>query len=98
MAKGYWIARVKVHDPQAYKRYVEATTAALEKFGARPIVRGGRHETKEGEDRPRNVVWEFPDYETALACYDSPEYAAAREIRLAAADAELVVVEGHEAS
>ena len=31
-------------------------------------------EAKEGPRRSRNVVIEFKDYETALACYNSPEY------------------------
>jgi len=35
-------------------------------------VRGGTFETREGTSRSRNVVLEFKDYETALACYNSP--------------------------
>ncbi|NKB28641.1 MAG: DUF1330 domain-containing protein [Rhodobacteraceae bacterium] len=42
----------------------------------------------------------YPDYlqAAAPACYDSPAYSAARCIRQAAADAELVIVEGAEAA
>ena len=29
MAKGYWIARIDVHDPETYKSYVEAATPAF---------------------------------------------------------------------
>ena len=36
---------------------------------------------KEGSSRSRNVVIEFADYETALACYSSPEYAACIALR-----------------
>ncbi|MBV9251278.1 MAG: DUF1330 domain-containing protein, partial [Acetobacteraceae bacterium] len=78
MPKGYWIAHVDVSDPEAYKRYVEANAAAFHKFGAKFLVRGGQFEAPEGKPRSRNVVLEFADYETALACYRSPEYQAAK--------------------
>jgi uncharacterized protein (DUF1330 family) len=48
----------------------------------------------EGSSRERNVVVEFRDYATALACYRSPEYQSAKAIRNANADADFVIVEG----
>ena len=48
----------------------------------------------EGTARGRNVVIEFDSVETAKACYNSPEYTAARAIRQKHADAEMVIVEG----
>ena len=50
----------------------------------------------EGEDRPRNVVLEFASYEDAVNCYNSPEYQAAREHRVDAGLATIVIVEGIE--
>jgi uncharacterized protein (DUF1330 family) len=70
---------------------------AFAKYGAKFLVRGGTSETVEGSARSRVVVLEFPDYATALACYRSPEYAKANRLREAAADGDLVVVEGYEA-
>ncbi len=96
MAKGYWIAGVDVTDPEGYKEYVAANAAAFQKYGGRFIVRGGRFESPEGTPRSRNVVLEFKDYETALACYRSPEYAKAIALRQANADADLIVIEGYE--
>ena len=32
MPKGYWIARVDVHDPEGYKDYVAAAKLAFDKF------------------------------------------------------------------
>ncbi len=40
----------------------------------------------EGKARSRNVVIEFPDYATALACYNSPEYQANIKVRKPHAD------------
>ena len=81
MAKGYWIARVDVTDPDGYQAYVKANAAAFSKFGARFIIRGGQFEAPEGTPRARNIVLEFADYATALACYQSPEYQAAKALR-----------------
>ena len=66
------------------------------KYGAKFLVRGGQYVAKEGSSRPRNVVLEFKDYETALACYDSPEYARLAAIRGRHAESDLVIVEGHD--
>jgi uncharacterized protein (DUF1330 family) len=96
MAKGYWIVRVDVTDPEAYKAYVAANAAAFRKFGARFLARAGKYETVEGISRARNVVIEFKDYATALACYRSAEYAAAKALRAAAASADIIVIEGYD--
>ena len=94
MAKGYWIARVDVHNMDGYKEYVAQNGAVFAKYGARFLVRGGKHVPKEGSSRSRNVVLEFKDYETALACYNSPEYAAARAFRQKASTTDFILVEG----
>jgi len=96
MPKGYWIARVDVTDPEGYQQYVTANAAAFRQFGARFIVRGGRFEAPEGTPRSRNVVLEFKDYDTALACYNSPEYAAAKALRLGRSQADVLIIEGYD--
>ncbi|AHK43124.1 hypothetical protein OV14_1222 [Ensifer adhaerens OV14] len=94
MAKGYWIARVDVRDPERYKDYVAAAKPAFEKYGANFLARGGEFERLEGGVRARNVVIEFPSLQAAVDCYNSPEYQIAAAIRQQVADAEMVVVEG----
>lgn len=96
MAKGYWIARVRVTDETAYKGYVATTGAALAKYGGRFIVRGGRFTCPEGSAAPRNVVVEFPDYAAALACYQSAEYQAACRFRHGAAEFDFLIIEGYD--
>jgi uncharacterized protein (DUF1330 family) len=96
MAKGYWIAGVDVTDPEGYKEYVAANAAAFRKYEARFLVRGGRFEAPEGKPRSRNIVLEFKDYDTALACYHSPEYAAAKALRDGRAEASLIIIEGYD--
>lgn len=94
MSKGYWVVRVSVANTENYPSYLEAARPAFEKYGARFIVRGGRYVAKEGASRDRNVVVEFTDYDTAIACYHSPEYQAAKAIRVANAQADFLIVEG----
>src|SRR5262249_22852503 len=96
MAKGFWIARVDVHDDEGYKPYVAANAAIFKKFGGRFLVRGGKFECPEGSSRSRNIVIEFPDYATALACYRSPEYQQNIKVRQPHAVADLIVIEGYD--
>ena len=96
MAKGYWIARVEVHNMDGYKDYVAQNGAVFAKYGARFLVRGGRFVNREGSPRTRNVVLEFKDYETALACYNSPEYARLVAMRSPHSDADLIIIEGYD--
>ena len=96
MAKGYWIARVDVADPERYKAYIAANAVPFKKYGARFLVRAGRFENPEGSSRPRNIVIEFPSYEAALDCYKSREYQEALELRLKVSTIDLVIVEGYD--
>src|SRR6185437_8931775 len=97
MAKGYWIAQVEVKDPDHYKNdYVTALPDVLRKFGGRYVTRGGQTEAVEGKSKSRVVLLEVPSYQAALDCYRAPEYAKAKAARLAAAGAELIVVEGYD--
>jgi uncharacterized protein (DUF1330 family) len=94
--KGYWIGHVDITDPEGYKAYMVADMAAFGKFGGRFLVRGGTREVTEGKFRDRTVVLEYPSYEAALACYHSPDYQAAKKIRDATSQADLVIVEGYD--
>ncbi len=97
MAKGYWIAHVKVKNPDRYKDYVAANAVAFKKYNARFIVRGGKSEQRTGEEiGERHVVIEFESYEVARACYDSPEYKVAAAIRDEASDASVIIIEGYD--
>lgn len=96
MTKGYWIAHVDVSDPEGYKEYQVANAVAFRKYGGRFLARGGASELPEGKLRSRHVIIEFKDYDTALACYHSTEYAVAKEKRKGKGDLDLAVVEGYD--
>ena len=94
MAKGYWIAHVTVTRPEQYQDYVAASRAAFTKYGANMLARGGQYAGLEGNHRARNVVIEFESYQTALDCYASEEYQAAKAKRKGAGEADVIIVEG----
>ena len=97
MAKGYWVVRVDVIDPEQFKIYQAFVGPFLAEHDGRFLVRGGRHTVPEGTARQRTVVVEFPTYEAALKAYDSAEYQGGIEMRENAAVIDFVVVEGYEA-
>lgn len=92
--KGYWMAMVDVRDQDIYRKYIETNGAAFAKYGAKFLVRAGRHTEPEGPTGNRHVIIEFDSYETALACYDSPEYQEALKHRLAGSAGKVAIVEG----
>lgn len=96
MPKGYWIGRVEVSSEEGYKPYAMGNQPIFKKFGGRYVIRAGKYECVEGEARSRNVVIEFPDYATALACYRSPEYQQNMKLRQPHSIADIVVVEGYD--
>ena len=96
MPKGYWIARVDVLNADEYRAYVAANAEAFRRHGGRFLVRAGQSETLEGQSRARNIVIEFPDYATALACYRSDEYERAMALRQGHSVADLLIIEGYD--
>ena len=95
MPKGYWIVHIDVSNPDRYKDYVAANAEPLRKYGAKFLVRGGKFENPEGKVRSRNVVLEFKDYATALACYNSPEYQRAIALRTPHSAGDVIIIEGY---
>jgi uncharacterized protein (DUF1330 family) len=96
MSKGYWVANVDISDLEEYKKYVAANAVPFREYGGKFLTRGGKSEMVEGKLRSRVVILEFPSFEAALACYRSPEYAAAKKLREPASVADIVVLEGYD--
>lgn len=96
MPKGYWIVRADVTDMEQFKKYAAANGDALRKYGARFLARAGQFTVVEGTTRARNTIVEFPSYQAALDCWNSPEYQAALAHRLSASELDLVIVEGYD--
>ena len=94
--KGYWVFQMDVSNPDGYKAYQDAAWPVVAKFGGRFVTRGGRSAVVEGNMPGRTVILEFKDYETALACWNSPEYAHAKSLRAPHATGNVVIIEGYD--
>jgi uncharacterized protein (DUF1330 family) len=82
----YWIARAKIIDPVAYKKYTDQVPGILKKYGGKVLSRGAKFETLEGPKHfERYVIIEFDSMEAAKRCFESPEYVAAAAHRRAGA-------------
>lgn len=91
----YIVVDCEVTDPARYEQYKQLAPPAIARYGGRYLVRGGASAVLEGDWQPKRVViLEFPSLAAAKEFYDSPEYRAARAVRVDAARMNLVAVEG----
>jgi uncharacterized protein (DUF1330 family) len=95
----YWIARSRINEPVAYKRYTDQVPAIIAKHGGKVLARGGKYQIMEGPEKfQRFVVIEFPDFETGVACFASQEYddAARHRRENGAGEVETVILDSGE--
>jgi len=46
----FWLARSKINEPVAYKRYTDQVPAIIAKHGGKVLARGGKFEVMEGPE------------------------------------------------
>jgi uncharacterized protein (DUF1330 family) len=100
MAYGYLLVTMNITDPERYKQYMAEAPTAVKAYGGEYLVRGGKHETLEGNWQPHRVaVLRFPSYEKAKAFYDDEQYTRIRRLRQGATEYfDMVLVEGFESA
>ena len=79
----YCMVQITVHNSEEYAKYAALAGPAVQKYGGEFLARGGKCLTKEGPVQLRNVIIKFPDFDSAIAFYESQEYSAALEFALA---------------
>lgn len=78
-----------------FGKYVPGHQGAVEKFGGKFLVAGGKVETIEGSWAPRLVVMHrFPSIHLWKEWYDSPDYAPWKTLRHGSAKADVMLIEG----
>ena len=93
--KVYWIALYKrINNQENLKNYGSKAIEIIKNYGGKPLVRGGKFETLEGETYPRTVIWEFPSHEQAMKCHDSKEYQDGWTIAKDTTERNLQIIEG----
>ena len=95
-APAYLIVEMHITDMEQYKQYMAEAPATIKAYGGEYLVRGGRHESLEGDWQPhRLAMLRFPSYEQAKAFYDSDYGVNIKPLRNGAtAYFNMVLVEG----
>jgi uncharacterized protein (DUF1330 family) len=98
------VHRRDITDPEKLKDYRKGVNDTIAKYDGTVVARADGFEVLEGnwhtgakrdDSEPERVtVLQFPDMQHLRRWYDSPEYARLKEIRIAAADCDVVAVEG----
>lgn len=85
----------KIKDPDKLKEYGEKVADYTARFGGNLIGASPEPTVLEGQlNSIRTLIIEFPDLTSLNGWYESDEYQPLKEIRLAAIEATLSVVEG----
>ena len=92
---GYAIIHDEIQDQALFAEFRQRVGATVEAHGGKYLVRGGAIEVVDGDWSPdRIVVIEFDSVDQARAWLNSSEYAEVRKIRVKAASASVIIVEG----
>jgi uncharacterized protein (DUF1330 family) len=95
MAKGYVILTEAVHDPDGMRAYGESAATSLAEHRPAVLVVDNHVEVLEGEWHGNaTIVLEFESVEAARKWYHSESYQAARSLRQAAADCNVIIASG----
>ncbi len=93
----YMIIFAEISDRQKFlEGYSRAASALVEQYGGRYLLLGPGGMVLEGLDMesPSVAVSEWPDTDSALAFWNSDEYAEAKKLREGISRVEVVLMEG----
>ena len=95
MPKGYWLSVYeKIDNMEILRKYAVKATVAISKYSGKFLVRGGKNMILEGNQSPRTVIVEFPNFLEAEKCYNSDEYKEALDILKGSVKRNLQIIEG----
>lgn len=92
----YLVITAQIHDRQRFLAGYGAAAAELTaKFGGEYLLRAPGAEVLEGAHPGGSlVISKWPDRAAALAFWNSPQYAEARQLRDGIADCQVLLIEG----
>ena len=95
MSKGYWLSVYeKIENMETLKKYAVKATTVIGKYSGKFLVRGGKNTILEGNQSPRTVIVEFPNFSVAEKCYNSKEYQEAWSLAKNSTERNLQISEG----
>jgi uncharacterized protein (DUF1330 family) len=91
----YLFVNIEVKDQTAYAEYRSRVSPMIYKHGGEYLARGGATGLLEGDWTPgRVVLLKFPDMAALHAFLNDPEYRPLKDLRLRAAQTQMLAVEG----
>ena len=92
---GYLVATVHITDPASFGEYVKGIEGLSATFGGEVLLRGQAREVLEGNSPEglRVIVSRYPDAASAKAYLASPQYQAAKQHRVGAAEVNMLLLE-----
>ncbi len=91
----YVIVEFTVKDPDVYREKYAGTAGKTAQEHGAEVLAAGNWEILDGETGlSSGVIVKFPDHETALRWYNSPEYQQLIEVRGVAMDARFSLLDG----
>lgn len=91
----YALAQLRIHDPDAYGRYMAGFMPVLNKYNGRLLAADAAPVVLEGQwwDRNKVVLLQFENAAAFQAWANSPEYKEIAKDRVAGADAVVLLVQ-----
>ena len=92
---GYMIANYTIKDQTVFNKYMAAAGTLAPKYNGKVIIYNEKATILEGKPQSVIAVAEFPSMEEAERFYNSAEYTAARQFRIASTEGWVILTEGN---
>lgn len=94
MPKGYLVANIRVKDKDKFAAFSGMAAPVIKAHGGKVLARGPGAERHEGSVEGIVMMIEFESIDSARTFYLSDEYQAAKAVRDACAETDLMIIEG----
>ena len=94
MPKGYLVANIRVKDQEKFQNFSGMAGPIIQKFAGKVLAKGPDVQRYEGSLTGVVMMIEFDSKETAEEFYFSEDYQAAKAVRDACAETDLMIIEG----
>ena len=96
MPKGYLVANIRIKDKDKFAAFSGMAAPVIKAHGGKVLARGPGAERHEGSVEGIVMMIEFESVDTARTFYLSDEYQAAKAVRDACSETDLMIIEGAE--
>jgi len=94
MPKGYLVANIRIKDKDKFAAFSGMAAPVIKAHGGKVLARGPGAERHEGSVEGIVMMIEFESIDTARTFYLSDEYQAAKAVRDACSETDLMIIEG----